>query len=261
MMSARWALLIVALACWDGWRLLAVRIADGAIAFPLIALALGVVVAWARLGRDRQVDARTVAAVLAAYALATVVAPPIVRIGIAAAGLVILLHRAFGGRRPPFAALGLAMLALPILPTLDFYLSWPMRRVSAMISAVLLRQSGFAVGVEGAAIRWQGNLLLFDGPCSGVRMLWASLILTSLFALIGKLSLLRYGAALAATVLFATFANGLRATSLFFLESGFLPQFQGPVMHEMVGIASFGMLGALMFWAFRLHEERMTTCG
>ncbi len=261
MMSARWALVLVALACWDGWRLLAMRIADGAVALPLLALVAGVAAAWVRLGRDRQVDVRIMGAVLGAYALATITAPPMIRIGIAAAGLVVLLYRAFDMRRPPYAALGLAMLALPILPTLDFYLSWPMRRVSAMISAVLLRQSGFAVGVDGAAIRWQGQLLLFDGPCSGVRMLWASLILTSLFALAGRLSMARYGIALAATILLATFANGLRATSLFFLESGFLPQFHGPVMHEMVGIAAFLMLGAVLFWAFKAHEERMALCG
>lgn len=259
-MQTRLALILMVLACWDGWRLLAMRITDGAAAFPLLALGAGLVVAWMRLGAERRISVWHVAGVLTAYAAASLFAPPMIRIGIAVAGLIFILHRGFGEKRPPFAVLGLAMLALPILPTLDFYLSWPMRRVSAILSAGLLRQSGFNVGVDGAAISWQGQLLLFDGPCSGVRMLWASLILTSLFALIGRLGPLRYGVAMGLTVFLATFANAMRATSLFFLEGGFVPQLQGPVIHEMVGIAAFAMLGAVMFLAFRWHEERTQLC-
>jgi exosortase len=260
MINARFALILIALTCWDGWRLLARRISDGSVALPLIALGAGIAFAWIRIGKDRQITAEPVIGVLASYAVSTLFAPPIVRIGIAIGGLVLILHSAFGGRRPPHAMLGLAMLALPILPTLDFYLSWPMRRVSAILSAGLLRFNGFAVNVDGAAISWQGQLLLFDGACSGVRMLWASLILTSLLALIGRLSPMRYALALLVTAVFATFANALRASSLFFLETGFLPQLKGPVMHEMVGLAAFAMLGALLFFAFRWQEERTPQC-
>jgi exosortase len=260
MINARLALALIALACWDGWILLARRISDGLVALPLIALGAGIAFAWIRMGKDRQIAAALVAGVLSTYAVFTLFAPPIIRIGLAVAGLVLILHRSFDGRRPPFAMLGLAMLALPVLPTLDFYLSWPMRRVSAILSAGLLRFNGFTVNVDGAAISWQGQLLLFDGACSGVRMLWASLILTSLLAQIGRLGSIRYGLALLATMVFATFANALRASSLFFLETGFLPQLKGPVMHEMVGIAAFAMLGALLFFAFRWQEERIPQC-
>jgi exosortase/archaeosortase family protein len=260
MIQARFALIIIVLACWDGWRLLALRIADGAVAIPLLGLALGVVAAWAKLKRDRTVSTVLVSLVLAAFAIASLIAPPIVRIAVAVTGIVIVLHGAFGGKRMPFPVLAMAMLALPILPTLDFYLSWPMRRVSAILSAGLLRQSGFNVGVDGAAISWQGQLLLFDGPCSGVRMLWAALMLTSMLALIGRAGPVRYGGALLVTVILATFANALRATSLFFLEGGFLPQIKGPIMHEMVGVAAFAMLGGMLFAGMRWHEERMPKC-
>lgn len=260
MIEARIAIILIALACWDGWRLLAMRVSDGATAFPLLALAAGLAVALVRLGRDRRISATLVAAGLTVYAVATLTAPPMIQMGIAVAGLVFILHRAFGGHRPPFAMFGLAMLVLPILPTFDFYLSWPMRRISAVLSAELLRFNGFAVGVDGAAISWQGQLLLFDGPCSGVRMLWASLLLTSLLALIGRLGPVRYALALIATAILATFANALRATSLFFLEGGFVPHLQGPVMHELVGIAAFALLGALLVFAFRWHEGRAQPC-
>jgi exosortase/archaeosortase family protein len=260
MIGARTAILLFALACWDGWRLLAMRVSDGATAIPLLALGAGLAVAWMKLRRDQQIGVVPVALLLAAYAVATLVAPPMVRMGIAVAGLVFILHRAFGLARPPFAMFGLAMLTLPVLPTLDFYLSWPMRRISAILSAGLLRFNGFNVGVDGAAISWQGQLLLFDGPCSGVRMLWASLLLTSLLALIGRFRLVPYIVALVATAILATFANALRATSLFFLEGGFVPHLKGPVFHELVGVGAFALLGGFLLFVFRWHEERMRPC-
>jgi exosortase len=260
MINARLALILFALACWDGWRLLAHRISDGSVALPLAALSAGIIFAWIRIGKQRQITAIPLIGILAVYTFLTLLAPPIIRIAIAVIGLVLILHQASGRNRPPFALIGLAMLALPILPTLDFYLSWPMRRVSAILSAGLLKFNGFDVTVDGAAINWQGQLLLFDGACSGVRMLWASLILTSFLALIGRLSLMRYGLALIATILCATFANALRASSLFFVETGFLPQLKGPVMHEMIGVAAFAMLGLSLFFAFRWQEEKMPSC-
>jgi exosortase/archaeosortase family protein len=263
MIPVRHALLVMLIACWDCWRLLVGRIDDGSSAVAVIALGLCGVMLWRRLDRDAQVPVWPVAILLTAYAAATVLGTALIQIGIAVAGIVMILNAGPSRRAFPFPATGLALLLLPIMPTLDFFAAWPMRRVSAMITAGMLQMNGFAVSANGVALDWQGKLLLFDGPCSGVHMLRAALVLTSALALIARLSALRYALAMAATAGLAILANALRASSLFYVESGFVPRMEGPVFHELVGIASFAMLCALLIAAFHwieISQRKVPSC-
>jgi len=260
MIQARYALLLLALSYWDAWRLLVSRIGDGAAAFPLAVMLVGLAIAWSKLNKEKRLPMLWVIIALAAYIGAVFLGTAMVKIAVALVSIVAIVHRGLGGRNPPFAAMGVGILALPVLPSLDFYLAWPMRQLSASLTASLLRLNGFSVQVEGVAIAWQDQLLLFDGPCSGINMLWASLLLTSILSLLGRIGMWHYAAALTATSLLAIFANALRAASLFYLETGFLPTLEGPIFHEVVGIASFAMLGILLVFAFHKHNERMKVC-
>ena len=68
--------------------------------------------------------------------------------------------------------LGLVVLALPWLATLQFYLGWPLRVLTAQLSAWALQLAGFAAARSGASMQVNGQLVIVDAPCSGVQMAW-----------------------------------------------------------------------------------------
>ena len=68
--------------------------------------------------------------------------------------------------------LGLVVLALPWLATLQFYLGWPLRVLTAQLSAWGLQLIGFAAERSGASMVVNGQLVIVDAPCSGVQMAW-----------------------------------------------------------------------------------------
>lgn len=67
--------------------------------------------------------------------------------------------------------LGLGVLALPLLASLQFYAGYPLRVLTAELSRWLL-QSSHAVERSGAALQVDGQLILVDAACSGVQMVW-----------------------------------------------------------------------------------------
>ena len=66
---------------------------------------------------------------------------------------------------------GLAVLALPLLSSLQFYAGYPLRVVTAEASRWLLAP-GFSVAREGSSLLVDGRLVIVDAPCSGVQMVW-----------------------------------------------------------------------------------------
>src|SRR4051812_5861316 len=66
---------------------------------------------------------------------------------------------------------GLAVLALPLLSSLQFYAGYPLRVVTAEASRWLLAP-GFEVAREGTTLLVDGRLVIVDAPCSGVQMVW-----------------------------------------------------------------------------------------
>lgn len=245
-LDPRLALALLPLAFWESWRLLAGRFGDGLSALPLSLV--GLAVAAPALRRIIAAQAAPVpllgpCAALLAYALSVLGGPVLVSAGIAVVASLLLCRR-IAGRILPWGPLaGLGLLALPVLPSLDFYLAYPMRLVGAALAAALLRLNGFTVAVKGVALSWNGSLLLFDAACSGIRMLWAALFLASFIALAGGFGPGRYALAVLAAVAVSIAGNAVRAASLFYLENGFIDRLHGPVAHEAVGVLSFLLLG------------------
>ena len=116
-------------------------------------------------------------ALLAAFAASQAFLPPLMRAAIAIAATLFCLHLAAFRERPPFAFWGLVALALPVLPSLQFTLGYPMRIVSAALAVALLQAHGLAVARQGTFLVWRDEMVQFDAPCSGVNMLWAGLLL------------------------------------------------------------------------------------
>lgn len=250
MIPVQSAMVAVLVAGWNAWRLLLGRIDDPTSAALIVLVAAMLGWRFAVSGALR-LRAWPVATGLVLYAIACVLAPALLQIGVATGVLTIVAS--CGMRLPRLPLAGLAVLLLPVLPTLDFLLAYPLRRLSAIVAVVLLRMNGVGVTLNGIALEWQGQQLLFDGPCSGVRMLWATLMLASVVALVRHHRPLAYAATLAVATAIAVLGNALRAASLFYLESGAIYQLQGPVAHEAVGLLSFAMVACALVAATQLR--------
>ncbi|HEU0097654.1 MAG TPA: archaeosortase/exosortase family protein [Allosphingosinicella sp.] len=244
-LDPRLALAVTPLLFWDAWRLLAGRFGDGLSAVPLALVGLAVAAPAVRriaAGEARPVPLRWLSFALAGYVAATLAGPALPGAAVAVVAVALLCRHVAAGALPWPPLVGLALLALPVLPSLDFYLAYPMRLAGSALAAAMLRLNGMAVGVEGVALSWNGSLLLFDGACSGVRMLWAALFLVSAVALAAGFGFCRYAGAIGIAAAIAIAGNAIRASSLFYLENGLAGPLRGPVAHEAVGLVSFLML-------------------
>lgn len=118
----------------------------------------------------------------------------------------------------------------------------------------LLRLGGLHVTADATALRWAGETVVVDAPCSGIHMAWAGLFLTAVLACRENLD--RTASARlfrrAGAVVFA--ANVIRAAALFCLESGLWPT--AAWAHETVGLALFGAAAlAILALSRRTHTR------
>jgi exosortase/archaeosortase family protein len=135
------------------------------------------------------------------------------------------------------------------------------RPADGVVAAVLLRlpaadreridragdvaAGGTAVTREGVYLRAGDALVMIDAPCSGMRMLWAALLLACClrrcFRLRARSSLL----AVAAAAALAVAGNGLRTAALFWADTNApqLPSFA----HAGIGAVVFAMAAGALF--------------
>ncbi len=175
---------------------------------------------------------------LVVYGITYPFVPPIVRSAIAITSMLLTIYLAAFGARPPIAFWGMALLTLPVVPTLQFYIGYPARVISAALTVPLLQLNGLSVVREGTYLRWQNELLQFDAPCSGVTMLWAGLFLTLLISFVHRFTLKQTLVALSVGGVLVLFGNVLRASSLFYLEVGLFSANE-PWWHMGVGVITF----------------------
>ena len=192
------------------------------------------------------------------YVLTYPVFPPLARAGVAFTGIAVTVSLVRFGKPFHPGVLGLFWLSLPVVPSLQFYLGYPLRMLVAGLTAPILRLGGFAVVQEGTCLNWAGQLIWIDAPCSGIRMLWVGLYLAFTLVCIYELRLFRT-LVLLTTALFAIIAgNVFRAVALFYLESGVFPM---PAWaHDYTGLVAFalvatGIVAALYF----IRKEKL--CG
>ena len=158
-------------AWWMGQRML-----DGSDEpLGLLAIAALAVVVWCSRGRLRAAPRLGwLAMALAGAVLATAMlwhVPPLISslIGLLAlgAGLIAFLPSSVAAA----PVLGLSLLSLPLLASLQFYAGYPLRVVTAEAGRWLLAPA-YIVERSGASLRVDGQLVIVDAPCSGVQMLW-----------------------------------------------------------------------------------------
>ena len=212
-------------------------------ALGLLVLALAAALAW----RDRRslrtsARARTFGAVtLLASVLTIGTLPPLLRAALAVAGTGVW----FGLHRRP-GALGLLVLSLPVVASLQFYAGYPMRLAAAEGAVRLLELGGIVVARNGVSIEVGGMAIAVDPACSGIRMLWHALAAAMALAAIHRVS---WRAALTGGVLAVLLvipANIARAAWLALDETG---RFQATGLgHGGIGLVCFGVVLLPLWW-------------
>lgn len=236
----RLLLLVQALAFWPVWRWYVLRASESPEGAWGLAGLLGA--AWVAWRHCRHVPAslgRGPVAMTVLYAGAYPFLSGLPRALLALAAMGSLLPSLGLDRRAAIQASGFLFLSLPFLATLQFYLGYPLRVLCGESAARLLHLAGYPVLRDGMLLRWQEHAVLIDAPCSGVKMLWAGLLLGLALAAARDLSLKGTAAMLGAACAAVLLGNIFRATALFFLETGLVP---GPAW-------AHGALGALAFAA------------
>jgi len=164
--------------------------------------------------------------------------PSIIRAAVAFLTLFIIIYWASFGCHPPTSFWLLVLISLPVVPSLQFYLGYPARYISASLTVPLLQLNGVSVSQNGTYLLWQDQTLQFDAPCSGVTMLWAGLLVTLFISLIYRFSFFKTSMAIVVASIFVLLGNVLRASSLFYLETGTI-SLEQPWLHEGVGVSAF----------------------
>jgi exosortase/archaeosortase family protein len=157
--------------------------------------------------------------------------------------LVILSLRAPG--QPWLAWLGLGVLSLPLLSSLQFFVGYPLRVITAEVSAWLLRLGSWTVERQGSALLVDGQWVMVDAPCSGIQMAWVGYFTACALAAWQRLPdrlLLRR---LPLVGLLVLSGNILRNTLLVWGESG-ASGFPGWA-HETVGLLVFAAVCGMIF--------------
>ncbi|MBI5248867.1 MAG: archaeosortase/exosortase family protein [Desulfomonile tiedjei] len=253
-------ILIQLLAFFPVWIWYCDRLFDGSDEpWGLIAAVTAVAFMWLRETATGEAKLRLgmPTALTLLYAMSVPVAPKLVQAGLAviAAGS---LWNTCRVRNPVNLPLfGLLLLSLPVIPSLQFYLGYPMRIAAGSIAAPLLQLSGLSVCLEGTCLRWGTELVSIDAPCAGVRMLWAGMFLAFTAAWWIRLGPLGTISAVMISLIGIVLANAMRASALFYVESGLVaaPQWA----HDFVGVLVFSCT-AIVLMSLSFGMRGWTTC-
>lgn len=246
--AAGW-LALHAAALWPHGLWAARRVADGS-DDPLGLAALAALLLWLALSHatlrpvPRPGWLGAAASLTAAATAALFVAPPLAAALLAALALSAHLAAWLPERAPRLALAGLALLALPLVASLQFYVGYPLRVFTAQFTAWLLQLGGAAAERSGAALTVDGQLVLVDAPCSGVQMAWLAYFAACAVAAFTRKcdrALLRR---LPLVGLLVLAGNVLRNTLLVAMEAR--PQGLAPWAHEAIGLATLIVVAGLV---------------
>lgn len=216
----------------------------------LLALALAAALAW----RDRasfhpHSAARICGALLLFLSSASIgVLPPLIR-----AGLVILgTGTWFGIQRKP-ALLGLFLLSLPVVASLQFYTGSPMRLAAAEGAVRLLELGGIFIARQGVNIDIGGYRIGVDPACAGILMLWNALAAAMALSAIHRISWKATCISAGMAFLLVIPANILRTTWLVIEKSGRVQP--SGISHGNIGLICF-LVVLLPLWWWNSKEAR-----
>jgi len=237
-----WLLLVVT-SLWPVWHWSAARLSDGSDdPLGIIALVALLISVW-RERRNLSVMLRPfwLAAGLCLAALAVTGAtamPPLLRAMIAVIAVLAVLMALRAPRQPISAWAGLGILSLPLISSLQFFIGYPLRVITAEVSAFILRTGGLEVIRDGSALLVNGQLVMVDAPCSGIQMGWVAYFTACITASWLRLPDRRFLRRMAGVGLIVLAGNVIRNTLLVIKESNIVPL---PAWtHDAIGLLVFG---------------------
>lgn len=256
-LTLRWVLpLVQVVAFYPVFRWYIRRFTDGSDEpWGLAALAAALfLIALRRSDRaEKEVSLILPALVTLVYAASYPFVPRLVQAALAVTALGTTASLLRLGRPLHIPTLGLLLLSLPVIASLQFFLGYPLRVLSAALAAPLLRMSGFDVIADGTCLRWGEQLIFVDAPCSGIRMLWAGMFFSFAAASYFELSTWRTTAVAVLAAVAVVLGNVMRCAALFFPEAGIvrIPSWS----HDAVGLTLFaGVALAVVFVSSKLAE-------
>lgn len=240
-------LALQALALWPHGRWIAQRLRDGSDdPLGLAALAVLAVLVLHLAPRLRLQPVlpwlgASIGFTLAATA-ALVSLPPLVAALLAALAMACALAAWLPPDAPRAPLAGLLVLALPLVASLQFYAGFPLRVLTAQLSAWGLQAIGLDAARSGASMTVNGQFVIVDAPCSGVQMAWMAYFCACTVAAIGNARDARFLARLPAVGLLVLAGNVARNTALVALEAR--PQGLAPWAHEAIGLSALAAVCA-----------------
>ncbi|MDH5356999.1 MAG: exosortase/archaeosortase family protein [Gammaproteobacteria bacterium] len=228
--------------------------------FGLLALVTALGLVFLRRGESRSqvLPVMTITLLMLVYLISLFLLPPILRAAIAMTLIAVLLSHIYMGRRMQPGLWGLLILSLPVMASVQFYLGYPLRWIVGFVAEKLLQLNGLAVSHSGTVLNWSGGTVSIDAPCSGVKMLWFGFYLCFTLACLYRLSPVRLVALGTITSVVIVAANSLRATALFYTESGLIAM--PGWAHNGIGIVMFIAAAILVVYSANRLNPRVVSC-
>jgi exosortase/archaeosortase family protein len=238
-------LLASGLALMPVWQWCAARLRDGSDdplgVIALLALLVIVVRDRAQFAqRPRPLWLLSALALAVLAVLGSDTLPALLRGVLAILALSSILMALRAATRPMSAMVGLGILALPLLSSLQFFIGYPLRVLTAEGSAWLLGLAGQEVTRSGSALIVAGQWVMVDAPCSGIQMGWMAYFTACSAAAWLNIADGRFVRRLPFVGLVVLIGNILRNSLLVMKEAG---QLNWPDWtHEAVGVAAFAVV-------------------
>ena len=245
--------LLVALAAWPSAAWAVRRLLDDS-DDPLGIVALGALMmalwhARGRFARAPRLGTMAIAAMLVVVAnVPSAALPDLVRALLASLAIVFSLAAIAEPDEPIAPYAGLAILALPLLSSLQFYAGFPLRVVTAEASSWLLMSMGSQVERVGSALTVDGHLVLVDAPCSGVQMAWVGYFTACVVAWMFRVSNRAFIARLPLVSATVLAGNIVRNTVLVAADADGVAMTDA--MHAAIGLAAFAVVGTIIAVAY-----------
>lgn len=160
--------------------------------------------------------------------------------------------------------LGLLLLSLPVIPSLNFFAGYPTRLIVAQGASGLLNLLGVHSTIEGVMICSNGRLVAVDAPCSGINMLWSQAFVAMLLACLFRLDSKKTFLLGTLTAAFIIVGNVLRTSSLVLFDvltgSRQLAPLAAhePAFHVGIGLVIFSLTCALSIAAAYFLDARLS---
>lgn len=192
--------------------------------------------------------------ITAVYAVSYGYLPPLIRGILAVTAMSFTVSSICYGRTVQTGIVGLMLISLPLIASLQFYGGFPIRVITAFMSSHILNLVGYQVHPQGTLLYWLGEVIAVDAPCAGIKMLWTGLYLNFTLAAWRDLGFFATWLSTSFTLFSVFIGNILRATLLFFTESGLLDT--PDIAHQAIGTIVFAIVAIAVLSFHRFSQER-----